>query len=311
MASMTIRELDPERDADAAVALMREAFPTAVVNRASWLHRERTLPARALQRGFVAEVDDRVVGRSFSRLENMFSDATDLGWLMATVTAAYRGRGIGSALYDAAFDHVASLGVARVLTSVHESAEGARFAQARDFRAERSQQEAVLDPRTVHEEPATGVDLRRVADVDPRLVHAADEEATRDVPATEQIDSIPYEEWEQHVLEHPLFTAEGSFVAMVDGVAAALSFLVHDPETGRAGNMFTGTMRAYRGRGLGLAVKLASIHWAAEHGVTTMATANDTENAPMLAINRRLGYKPAGRSYDYVKSLVGETQEPG
>ena len=303
MASMTIRDLDPERDADAAVALMREAFPTAVVNRASWLHRERTLPARSQQRGFVAEVDGLVVGRSFSRLENMFSDATDLGWLMTTVAGADRGRGIGSALYDAAFDHVASLGVARVLTSVHESAEGARFAQARGFREERSQQEAVLDPRTVTERPAPDVDIRRVGDVDPRLVHAADEEATCDVPATETIEAIPYDEWEQHVLQHPLFTAEGSFVAMVDGVAAALSFLVHDPETGRAANMFTGTMRAYRGRGLALAVKLASIHWAAEHGVTSMATANDLENAPMLAINRRLGYTPAGRSYDYVKVL--------
>ena len=303
MTSMTIRDLDPDRDADPAVALMREAFPTAVVNRASWLHRERTLPARSQQRGFVAEVDGRVVGRSFSRLENMFSDATDLGWLMTTVAKSHRGRGIGTALYDAAFDHVASLGVARVLTSVHESAEGARFAQARGFREERSQQEAVLDPRTVTEQPAPNVDLQRVADVDPRLVHAADEEATRDVPAVEQIDAIPYEEWEQHVLEHPLFTAEGSFVAMVDGVAAALSFLVHDAETGRAANMFTGTMRAYRGRGLALAVKLASIHWAAEHGVAIMATANDMENAPMLAINRRLGYKPAGRSYDYMKVL--------
>ena len=304
MTSMTIRDLDPERDADAAVTLMREAFPTAVVNRASWLHRERTLPARSLQRGFVAEVDGRVVGRSFSRLENMFTaEKVDLGWLMTTVAGVHRGRGIGSSLYDVALDHVASLGVARVLTSVHESAEGARFAQARGFREERSQQEAVLDPRTVTERPAPDVDLQRVADVDPRLVHAADEEATRDVPATETIEAIPYDEWEQHVLQHPLFTAEGSFVAMVDGVAAALSFLVRDPETGRAANMFTGTMRAYRGRGLALAVKLASIHWAAAHGVTSMATANDLENAPMLAINRRLGYTPAGRSYDYVKVL--------
>ena len=49
---------------------------------------------------------------------------------------------------------------------------------------------------------------------------------------------------------------------------------------------------SYRGRGLGLAVKLASIRWAAANGITQMVTTNDETNAPMLAINRRLGYAP-------------------
>jgi GNAT superfamily N-acetyltransferase len=79
--------------------------------------------------------------------------------------------------------------------------------------------------------------------------------------------------------------------------------LTFDSETGRAHNMFTGTLRAYRGRGLGLAVKLASIHWAAAHGATMMATHNDETNAPMLAINRRLGYAPAGRRVEWRKVL--------
>ncbi len=154
----------------------------------------------------------------------------------------------------------------------------------------------MLDPRTVTELPAAGVDLRPITDVDPHLVHEVDLEATRDMPSTEAINAMPYEEWEQHTIQHPLFTAEGSFVAMVDGVAAAVSLLCVDTESGRSLNMFTGTARAYRGRGLGLAVKLGSIHWAAAHGITTMVTANDAENAPMLAINRRLGYMPSGRS---------------
>jgi GNAT superfamily N-acetyltransferase len=123
------------------------------------------------------------------------------------------------------------------------------------------------------------------------------------MPSTEPIDELPYEEWVGHVLEHPLFTAEGSFVAMVDGVAAAVSLLLADEESGRGANMFTGTQRAYRGGGLGLAVKLASIEWARSHGITQIATSNDETNAPMLAINRRLGYQPAGRRVEYLKDL--------
>ncbi len=300
---MTIRELVPERDAAGVVWVIRDALPTAVVSPASWLHREQTIPKRSRQRSFVAEVDGRIVGRALARLENLFSEDTELGFVMATVARSHRRRGIGGALYDAALQHAMALGPARLLTSVYEDEDGTRFARARGFREERAQQEAVLDPRTVTELPPADVDLRPITDVDPHLVHEVDLEATRDMPSTETIDAMPYEEWEQHTIQHPLFTAEGSFVAMVDGVAAAVSLLCVDTESGRSLNMFTGTARAYRGRGLGLAVKLGSIHWAAAHGITMMVTANDAENAPMLAINRRLGYTPSRRSFDYVKVL--------
>jgi GNAT superfamily N-acetyltransferase len=76
-------------------------------------------------------------------------------------------------------------------------------------------------------------------------------------------------ELRQHVLEFPLFVPEGSFVAMVDGIEAAVSLLV-----------------------------------AAEHGITQISTDNDETNAPMLAINRRLGYKPVGRRVEYLRESV-------
>jgi GNAT superfamily N-acetyltransferase len=124
-------------------------------------------------------------------------------------------------------------------------------------------------------------------------------EATQDMPSTEPIDNVPYDEWEQHVLANPLFTPEGSFVVMEDDKAVAVSLLVADLESRRGFNMFTGTLRDYRGRGLGIAVKLASIAWAAEQGITALVTTNDETNAPMLAINRRLGYRVPGRRVEY------------
>jgi hypothetical protein len=41
-----------------------------------------------------------------------------------------------------------------------------------------------------------------------------------------------------------------------------------------------------------------------------MVTRNDDVNAPMLAINRRLGYRPTGRTFDYTRNLV-RSSEPG
>ncbi len=130
------------------------------------------------------------------------------------------------------------------------------------------------------------------------------------MPLLEPVDHIPYAEWEDHVLRHPLFTPEGSFVAYVDGAPAAVSLLIADRESGRAANMFTGTLRAFRGRGLGLAVKLASIEWAAANGITALMTTNDERNAPMLAINRRLGYVPAGRRVDWLREETASAPAP-
>jgi RimJ/RimL family protein N-acetyltransferase len=81
----------------------------------------------------------------------------------------------------------------------------------------------------------------------------------------------------------------------------AVSLVLADLESGRAGNAFTGTLREYRGRGFGLAVKVASIRWAAANGITQIATTNDETNAAMLALNRKLGYRPAGRKVEYLR----------
>jgi RimJ/RimL family protein N-acetyltransferase len=56
--------------------------------------------------------------------------------------------------------------------------------------------------------------------------------------------------------------------------------------------MITGVDRMYRGRKIALALKLLAIRWAIEKGASCIVTDNDSQNAPMLAINRKLGYVP-------------------
>jgi GNAT superfamily N-acetyltransferase len=301
MASMTIRELVPERDATNVVALIREVSPSAVLNAAHWLHQATTLPPRTRYRAWVAEVDGRFAGRAEGFMHPMIDGSTQ-GFVQLAVTAAFRRRGAGGALYDIAYEYVRSLGAASFVSNFEESVEGVRFAEARGFAEARAEQIVVLDPCDVRKSPAGDVDLRVARDIDPHDLHHVDETATRDMPQIEAIESIPYEEWVTFVLDDPLFTLDGSFVAYVDGNPAACSMLIVDHESHRAISMFTGTVPEYRGRGLGLAAKLASIQWAAANGITQMATSNDETNAPMLAINRRLGYRPAGRRVEFSRS---------
>jgi GNAT superfamily N-acetyltransferase len=305
----SIRELVPERDADAVVALNREANPIVVTSRAAWLHRARTTPERAEQRLWGAELDGRIVGYAFG-CRNFFSEGSTTAFGGVTVASSHRRRGIGTALYERVAEHAARLRATAVTLHFFESEAGVRFAQGLGYREARADSNSAVDPRAVQETPPPGVDLRAVADVDPHDVYAVDAATMRDVPLLEPADNIPYEEWESHILRHPLFTPDGSFLAYVDGEPAAVSLLLVDPDGGLATNMFTGTLRRFRGRGLAVAVKLASIRWAATHGITSLVTTNDERNAAMLAVNRRLGYGPVGRSVEWIREGMSSAPAP-
>jgi GNAT superfamily N-acetyltransferase len=266
------------------------------MNVASLIHRLLTVPERLKAKAWVAEV----VGRVDCFL-SLFETESRIALVPVAVREEHRGRGIGSALYEIGLTHARSIGAEQLLVSFHENAAGVAFARSRGFEQVRAETESSLDPRRVQGLPPEGVDLRPLTAADPRDAYNVDMEATADMPSIEPFDGMAYEEWEDHVLRHPLFTAAGSFLAFVDGEAAALSLLTAEAESGRAMNWMTGTRRAYRGRGLALAVKLASIHWAAANGITRLLTFNDATNASMLAVNRRLGYETMGRRVEYLR----------
>lgn len=301
MHTVSIRETDEERDVDAILELWRKALPTDVISRASWLHYGRALPPASQLGDWVAEEDGRVVGTGYVFLGFASSDRS--AHCRVLVRSSHRRRGIGRALYARVAAHAAAVGAERLLADFEENPAGVAFAEALEFRQVRAEQTAVLDPRTVRLEPPEGVDLRPLRDVDPHLAYEVDMEAMLDVPSTDEFKRMEYDEWAAFVLEHPLLSFDGSFLALADGGPAAVSLLIADRESGRGASLFTGTIRAHRGRGLGLAVKLASIGWAARNGIVQLATRNDERNAPMLAINRRLGYRATARRLEYLREL--------
>ena len=301
MASMTFRELDLAADAGPFVDLLLATHPWAVTNETEWQHRRSAIPERARLFTRVAEEDGTIVGAVEARLE--FFGSGDIAYLSVRVRPSHQNRGIGSELYDLGFEHVRSVGARQVTSLFEESDAAVEFARRRGWREARAETLALLDPRTVTETPDPTVDVQPAHELDPRELHRIDEEATRDMPAFEVVEEIPYEDWCNFIWDSPLFTRDGSFGAVVDGRVASISFLFADVAIGRGMNMFTGTSREHRGRGLALAVKLATTNWAAANGVTQIVTMNDETNAPMLAVNRRLGYVPCGRRVEYVKDL--------
>jgi GNAT superfamily N-acetyltransferase len=55
-------------------------------------------------------------------------------------------------------------------------------------------------------------------------------------------------------------------------------------------NMMTGVDRRYRSRGIATALKLLAIRCARRYRAAYLRTNNDSLNAPMLAVNQKLGY---------------------
>jgi len=67
--------------------------------------------------------------------------------------------------------------------------------------------------------------------------------------------------------------------------------------------MHTGVLKEYRGRKIALALKLLAIRFARACGATYIRTNNDSQNAPILAINEKLGYKPQQGLFRCLKEL--------
>jgi GNAT superfamily N-acetyltransferase len=109
-----------------------------------------------------------------------------------------------------------------------------------------------------------------------------------DQPGRSEQRIASYDAWRAWGLDpHP---PEAFFVALDGETVLGYGFLdVHD-DAGEHG--FTAIARAARGRGIASAIKRAQIAWARERGLRTLRTANETRLAGMLALNRRLGYRP-------------------
>jgi GNAT superfamily N-acetyltransferase len=103
------------------------------------------------------------------------------------------------------------------------------------------------------------------------------------------------------IWRRPTITLDGSSAAVVEGRVVSFTILAANLELGRAYNENTGTLTAYRGRGLAEKVKRAALRWAAENGITAVWTNNDETNAPMPAVHRRLGYEPKLRWVEYLR----------
>jgi GNAT superfamily N-acetyltransferase len=238
---------------------------------------------------------------SVSRIRMLAADYPRY-WLGLWVLPEVRGRGIGSALFAAGSEIAASAGKTGFLAEVSErQAEGCRFLAARGFtEAGRSKavELALAGMAPPAAAPPAGIRITTLAaerDLVPG-VHRAAVEALPDVPTSDEpMHAGTLEEFVARDVERHDVPLDGFFVALDEALDEVVGYAIVAYRPGShevAYHDMTAVRPAYRGRGIASALKRASVAWAIEHGLQALETGNDVENAPMLAINARLGYTP-------------------
>ncbi len=286
---MTVRRV---RDADleAAVALVRTIDPTAVMTAASLSVELATLPGER----FVAEIDGAIVGwaPAFHRADGAVSF-----WI--GVLPELRRRGLGGALFAALeeqLEGVPSRGYA-------DGEEGCRFLEARGYAPagllHLATLELAAEPAAAEVPGFHAVPLGSLLDRLP-AVHDLFAATRADIPVGHLIAPMPFDVFVAEI-EGGLLDSDASVVVLAGEEPVALSFVLADREGGRAGTELTGSLAAYRGRGLARFAKTDSLRRLHALGIRSVSTANDDSNEPMRALNGSLGFRPAATWTRYAR----------
>jgi mycothiol synthase len=237
-------------------------------------------------------------------------------WLGLWVLPGERRRGAGGLLYRAGSEAARAAGKTGFQTELSEAhTDGHAFLAHRGFvETGRTKQVRLaldgLEAPTVT--PPPGVVLTTL-EARPDLlpaIHGVAAEAFPDIPAAdERVSALTFEEFVARDVDRE-DVPRAAFIVAVDeasGDVAGYANLRFAPgSTTLAWHDMTAVRRAFRGRGLATALKLATIAWATDAGVDALETGNDEANGPMRAINARLGYRPMPDSIDLRGPLAPE-----
>ena len=285
--------------------------PAEEIYTADWLvHQRRSLPRRGRPFWLVAVEGNEVIGLGRDVLE-VFDGGPGRRRTWVGVRPDRRGQGVGTMVWTAIEAHACSAGGSDLVTwSIADEPAGGRFASARGFVPARRMLQSFVDPTTVNfadleqrkkAAEANGFLVCRLQEVLfmqralRRLFLSADAAAPGHRPGPPVAAST----FRRVILENPLLDPLCSTVVVHGEQPVALCWLKGDRSAGRYAVEFTGTAPAWRGRGLATLAKLAALHEAARVQVRSVGTANAEDNAPMLAINRRLGHRPLADLIEY------------
>jgi GNAT superfamily N-acetyltransferase len=277
-------------------------------------HAEENLPPDRLVIRFVGEESGRLIAYA-SIVGGVFTDPGTFQ-LHVQVHPDHRGRDHGRALWDLLERQLGYLAWRKLLVQTWADREAALamlgrrgFAQAHEdlfLRLDLARYERPKDyAEKIRQVELQGIVIRPYAEINDndkeRRLWRIFEDSEADVPHAVPYRKRDFDEWKRAFQSPSLDTS--TYVVALDGeeFVGVTGLVQPGGKDAPAMPLVTGTVPAYRGRGIATAVKYAAMELYKERGVPALVTGNARDNAPMLAINKRLGFEPIPSMLSLVK----------
>lgn len=227
-------------------------------------------------------------------------------YIKIIVAPEARGQGLGRQMYADALQVACDHGATHLESNVRDDDPvSLKFAETRGFKVERHSFESTLDLATFDESRFADLKARAeaqgfrffslaeagVTDENKHRLYEINRAAALDIPGSD--GTFPdFYAFSKNVFDASWFRADMQLLAADGDRWVGLGAIALYPADNHAYSAFTGVLSDYRGRKLAQALKVQTIQLARREGMRYIRTHNDSENAPMLAVNRKLGYKP-------------------
>ncbi len=294
-----LRRADGEADLETVVRLTNAITPDDPTSMDELRWSDETYPGGLR---YLARLDDTDVG--VATVGRMYVQPPEYpySWASIAVDPAWRRRGVGEALLvelSRVAVEAGKIGLQlRVSTARPEAVaflEHRGFTELERARMVRLDLTGLATPEVVAPAGITLTDLAARPDLVDGI-HAVAIEAFADIPGGDEPMAVgDLAEFRARDVDRPGIPPGGFRIAIdtATGEVVGYASLMFVPgSTTVAWHDMTAVRRADRGRGIARTLKAATIAWAIEHRLEALETGNDEDNAPMRAVNARLGYRP-------------------
>ncbi len=271
----------------------------------AWAEVDRNRNTKYKYQRWVAALDGEVAGFG-SYGQGSLDYHPQRFYVNIVVSPRCQRQGLGAALYDQIMAALQSFDP-RVLRAdaFTNLPQGFTFLQKRGFYEAFRETPVHLDVTAFDPNPYAaveagllrqGIAIRTVCDLEAdlgrdRKLYDLYWEIVEDVPQEEtRIERPDFDDWVKWGLHDPTLQSEAYFIAVCGDEYVGLSDWYQDPGDEVLQGGLLGVRRAYRKRGISLALKLRAIAYAKEHGCLVLKTCTAIQNAPMQALFDKLGF---------------------
>ena len=255
---------------------------------------------------------------AYCRCMHRASDPRGIFRFNVYVDPSFTGRGIGLSLLVLAEGFGKDNQATSMMTSAEEWCQRGRdFAAKAGYEVAQHLFESRLDltafdpgpyimaQALLEDEGYRFLNLEDLGDTDDswQKLYALDTVTDRDTPGSEYWTLGTLEEYIASKKNAATYMAQGVNVATYNDQWIGVNIVIDSTHEGEMHTDYTGVLKEFRGKGIAQVLKVLGIQLAISLGKQTLVTNNDDRNAPMLAINKKLGFVEKPGFYIYKKSI--------